>query len=356
MKLSSERLHNQQISQHTFESAADVVQWLGAVQSQDYPGAAWALGIRIPGLTQPQVDQAFQDGAILRTHLLRPTWHFVSPQDIRWLLMLTAPRVHQLNGTYYRKSELDEATLRRSHEIITRALEGGKHLTRTELGEALTQAGVNAGDGLRLGYIMMHAELDGLICSGGKRGKQFIYALLEERVPSVKVLTQDEALAELTLRFYASHGPASVKDFSGWSGLTMADVKRGIEMLGSKLLSENIDGQTYWFTEQGNARDEPSPTVHLLPNYDEYISGYTDKSALFDPANSDKMDASRNIVYGHFIMIDGEIVGTWRRVFEKRKVIIESKPFHPLSEAEQRAFAQAADRYGAFLGMDVEIR
>jgi hypothetical protein len=346
-------LHNQRISGPKFETPADVVRWLGAVQSQDYAGAKWALAQRMKHALDEDLDHAFNAGNIVRTHLMRPTWHFVHPADIRWLLALTAPRVHLLNGTMYRRLELDEATLKRSGQVLTKALQGGKHLERTQIGAALAKSGITA-DGLRLGYIVHWAELEALVCSGPRHGKQFTYALLDERVPPAKPLKRDEALAELARRYFTSHGPATTHDFSWWSGLTVADAKAGLASLGTQLTHEVIDGRTYWFAESGTIGKGTSPTAYLLPNYDEYIS-YKDRSAVFDSRYADRLDIQAGGL-PHFLVIRGQIVGAWRRTFVKGAVVIESRPFVPLMATESTAFTAAAQRFGDYLGMPVVLR
>jgi DNA glycosylase AlkZ-like len=186
LDIAHRRLANQHIVQPTFKQPGDVVRWLGAVQAQDYAGAKWALGLRLRGVTDDDIDQAFGAGSILRTHLMRPTWHFVTPLDIGWLLALTGPRVHAVNGYMYRKLELDSAIFKRSNATLAKALRGGKQLTRNELRGVLQKAGIATDGELRMGYLMMRAELDGLVCSGARRGKQFTYALVDERAPRAK--------------------------------------------------------------------------------------------------------------------------------------------------------------------------
>src|SRR5262245_11522432 len=127
-----QRLSNQHLAGNPLKTVAEVVGWLGAVQAQDYAGAKWAVGQRVQGAMDATIDQAFNAGTILRTHIMRPTWHFVTPADIRWLLELTAPRVNQVNATMYRKLELDETLFARSHKAIAGALEGEQFLTRIE--------------------------------------------------------------------------------------------------------------------------------------------------------------------------------------------------------------------------------
>ncbi len=336
-------------------TAADVVSWLGAVQAQDYPAALWALGQRTQGATAATIEQALTVGTILRTHVMRPTWHFVSPADIRWLLVLTAPRVKALLAYYDRKLEVDATVLAHSSTVLTHALQGGRQLSRTELGALLQQAGIATGDLQRLGHLMMHAELDGLLCSGARRGKQFTYALLDERVPPTRPLAREEALGTLTHRYFTGHGPATLKDFGWWSGLAAADVKAGLDMVQAQLVHEVVAGQTYWQAEPLPFVRDPSPTAYLLSNYDEYGIGYSDRSAIVDPAHTAQRDPARPIYFGHMIVLDGQIVGAWKRVLGKGTVVITADTFIPFSGAEYAAFAAAAERYGAFLGLPVRL-
>ncbi len=353
LDIAYQRLHNQLITQRTFEKPGDVVQWLGAVQAQDYAAAKWAVGLRLQGVTSDDIEQAFAAGAILRTHLMRPTWHFVSPADIRWLLALTAPRVYAASAYWYRRLELDDATCRCSNAVLANALQGGKQLTRPELVSVLQQAGIATDDLQRFTYLMMRAELDGIVCSGARRGKQFTYALLDERAPQARTLDHDEALAELSRRYFTSHGPAALKDYIWWSGLTAADASSGLEMVKSKLIHEAVDGQTYWFSTATPPAKDLSSTVYLLPNFDEYIVGYTDRSAVFDASHTKKLDPRGNILFNYTIVMDGRVVGTWKRTLKKDAVIITPSLFTPLNTAETRAFAVSANRYGAFLESSV---
>jgi len=350
------RLHNQRLSTTTFKNPGDVVGWFGAVQSQDYAGAKWALGQRIQNATDAAIDRSFNEGKILRTHILRPTWHFVTPADIRWMLMLTAPRVHAANAYMYRQLELDKVTLKKSNAALERALLGGRQLTRTELAAAFKKAGIVA-DGLRLGYFMMYAELEGLICSGARRGKQFTYALLEERVPQVNTLNRDEALAELTRRYFRSRGPATLQDFVWWSGLTMADAKNGIEMVKSQFVNEVLEGQTYWFANSGSRAPfrEKSPKAYLLPNYDEYFIGFKDRSAIGEVARRSNLPENSPSLLAHSIILDSQVVGGWKRTLKKNVVIIELNLITDLTKAEKRAVAEAANWYGKFLDLRVEL-
>lgn len=218
-----QRLYQQRLTHAPLATPEEVVEWLGAVQSQEYAGAKWSLALRMENPQEDAIERAYAEGSILRTHVLRPTWHFVPAADIRWMLELTAPRIIAQSAHRSRQLELDAAQYARSNEVIARALQGGRYLTRPELGAALTEAGIPAADGSRLGYIVMHAELEAVICSGPRRGKQMTYALLDERAPHARSMTREEALAELTRRYFTGHGPATVRDFVWWSGLTTFD-------------------------------------------------------------------------------------------------------------------------------------
>jgi hypothetical protein len=348
-----QRLSNQHLAGNPLKTASDVVAWLGAVQAQDYAGAKWAVGQRMRGADDTSIEQAFNEGTILRTHIMRPTWHFVTPADIRWMLELTAPRVNVANASMNRQVELDDALFARSNQAIAEALVGGQFLTRTELGAVLSRAGI-AAEGIRLGYIIHRAELDAVVCSGPRRGKQFTYALLDERAPQAKSLPYDEALAELTKRYFTGHGPASPADFAWWSGLTKTQARAGLEMVGTSLIRETVGDQTYWLAPDLPLAKEPSPTAHLLPNYDEYLLSYRDSSPVLDAAHAHMIETG-NPIFGHFLVIDGRMAGTWRRDLRKDTVTITLKRFAPLSEAQEEAVHIAAGRYGKFIGLDVVL-
>jgi len=348
-----QRLTNQQLAGTRFQTPAEIVSWLGAVQSQDYPGAKWAVGQRLQGVTDTDLDQALADGSIIRTHVLRPTWHFVTSGDIGWMLALTAPRVMTLMSYYYRQIGLDDTIFARCNEIIARALAGGKQMTRAELTIELERAGLSF-DAARMGFITGQAELNGVICSGALRGKQQTYALLSERAPHARRLERDEALAELALRYFTGHGPATLKDYVWWSGLTTADARAGIEMVKQQLISETVDAQTYWFSPSMAIRTEMPPSAHLLPNFDEYLVGYKDRSAAVKEHYNDQFTELGSVVSYNTVVIEGHVVGTWKRTLKKNTVIVETNLFRPLTAVEDDAINSAAQRYGDFLGLTVQ--
>ena len=349
LDICGQRLANQHLTKQSLDKASEIVRLLGAVQAQDYSGAKWAIAQRTRDATDAEVEKEVSNGSILRTHVVRPTWHFVAPDDIRWMLSLTAPRVKALLTFYDRKLELDTVVLRRSQAALTRALRDSKHLTRTELARALTKAGIRADGTQRLAHLVMHAELDGLICSGPRRGKQFTYALLEERVPSAKTLERDAALLELASRYFATRGPATADDFAWWSGLTKTDAKRGAEAAESRLERAIIGGRKYWFPPSARTTKPGSSFARLLPNYDEYFVGLKDRTAMQTKLRTAGIEGRLNALSGHLVTIDGQVVGGWTRTFKGRSVVVALKPLTSLSEVEHRAIAREVDRFALFL-------
>ena len=329
--LVSARLHNQRLGSSRFSKAVDVVRWLGAVQAQDFNAAKWALGLRMRNATDAVIEEAFNKAEILRTHVMRPTWHFVAPEDIRWLLQLTAPRVNLRAGPNYRKFELDAAVFKRSNKIFTKALQGGKHLTRLALKTLLNAAGIDANDRVRLAHILLRAELDGVICSGPRLGKQFTYALLEERAAAAKTLKRDEALAELTRRYFRSHAPATLQDFVWWSGLTVEDAKQGMAEVGTP--------------DSARTKQLSANSTHLLPAFDEYFVAYKDRQT-----SSGSLSAWD--VLGPTFIIDGLAAGTWKRTTSGN---VELNSSRALKQSEKLALKEAVNRYETYLG-DISLR
>ncbi|HEV2035216.1 MAG TPA: winged helix DNA-binding domain-containing protein [Candidatus Dormibacteraeota bacterium] len=346
--IAARRLHAQRLIGEPFTSPVDAVRWLAAVQSQDYSGAKWALGLRTRGVTEAELDRLFDAGAILRTHVMRPTWHFVLPEDIRWLLHLTGRRVRLSLVARYRELDLDDNVVARAGAAFAAALAGGRHLTRPELGDVLRGARI-APQGQRLPHLLMRAELDGLIVSGPRHGKQFTYALLEERVPKARLPDRTEALAELTERYFRSHGPAQVQDFAWWSGLSMADTRKGIALAGKALEYQVIEGKDYWFDAKGGPARTAAGVAHLLPNFDEYSVAYRDRSAIV-PADRplDPAFFSFGSILSNIVTVGGVVRGAWRRTFTRSSVRIEIRVLDRLGTRATAAVEAAGRRVGRF--------
>ncbi len=342
-----QRLNNQFLLERPFATAPKVVKALGAVQAQDYVGAKWALALRMKKPTDSAIESAMTRGEIIRTHVLRPTWHFVMPADLRWMLALTGPRISLRMQTYNTTMGLDAATFAKSNDLMARALEGGKQLTRQELAAALREKGVKIASVQHLAHLMMQAELDGVVCSGGLRGKQFTYALIDERVPAAKPIDRDDALERLARVYFASRSPATLQDFSWWSGLTAAEAKRGAEML--KLKSIEVEGRTYLTSGVKRTAARRNPVAHLLPNYDEYFIGHKDRSAIGQRVKRAGARLPDGSVFWNVITVDGQLVGGWKRVKKTRATEIQLRLVVRPKPKERLAIAQSAHEYAQFL-------
>ena len=333
-----------------------VVSWFGAAQAQDYEPAKWALAIRTSGIGNSELDQAVDEGRILRTHALRPTWHFVAPEDIRWLQALTGPRVHRLSAHYYRTLELDEKLRDLTERLITRWIEDDGDLTRKEIGRRLGVEGIEA-EGSRLAYVLMNAELNGAVCSGRRQGTSHTYALVSQRAPNSTLMSEDAALAELTLRYFRSHGPATIGDFRWWSSLTVAQIRRGLEALGDQIVHEKIADLDVW--SHGSANVEPTrslPTVHLLQPYDEYLGAFADTKTAIDTAGLGvSFPVFEGRAFYHAVIINGQLAGWWRRTLGRRQIELEFRLLRRLSGAERESLDGAAAAYGRFHDLPITL-
>ena len=352
------RLRNSRLAGPPLATPEEVVGWFGAVQSQDVPGALWGIAQRMtPGATIRELGTALDDGRIIRTHGPRPTWHFLAPQDLRWILALVGPRVESQNGSMYRREGIDADTLARSTEILRSALVGPEALTRAELGNALTEGGIDI-TGLRLGLLGMHAELEAVICNGPRRAKQATFVLVDEFVPPAPPVAPVDALRELTVRYFRSHGPALAHDMAWWSCLTVGSVREGIALSGPALEDRRIDGKDYWACAGAFDPDPvavPAPDVMLLPNYDEYLGSYADYKPIFDDALP-RAQNSGDVLGTHLVVRDGLVVGGWRRALTRDRVTVTVTLLIPLTPAELDALEAAAAAFGRFIGLPAELQ
>lgn len=350
--IARQRLHNQAITPAEVATPGAVVKQLGAVQAQDYLGSLWALGLRMQKAVEADIEQAIANREIIRTWPMRGTLHFVAPDDVRWMLALLTPRIIARAARRHKQLELDATTFARSETLFAKALQGGKQLTRPELMDVLEQDGISTNT--QRGYhILWRAGQSGLICFGPRRGKQDTFVWLDDWLPKGKSLSREESLFELAHRYFSGHGPATIHDFMWWSGLPAADARAGLAMVEAQLAHEERDGQTYWFSPEWPAPKVDSPTAYFLPSFDEYLLGYKDRSAVLDPAHATKVVPGANGMFKPIIVIDGRVVGTWKRTLKKEKVVMALHPFNALSEAEGEAVAVAAERYGAFVNLPV---
>ena len=327
---------------------------MGAMQAQDFAMSKWAVGIRLQNATITDFEDAFNRGEIIRTHLMRPTWHLVSADDIHWLLELTAPKIKSGMKSRHKELELSEDVIAKTSRIIEKTLSAKTQITREELATEFQKEGIKT-DENRLSHILFSAELDGLICSGPAIGNKQTYALLSERVLNKKTLTKDEALAKLANRYFTSHGPATVKDFAWWSGLSGTEVKKALDFVKTAFIAETVNSETYWFSGAFSESHKNKPSVHLLPAYDEFLISYTDRSASISKVDNPKA-ISNNGIFRPVIIESGQVIGIWKRTIKKETVSIETEFFIPYGPSMKLHFEDAAKQYVKFLRKDLLLR
>lgn len=348
------RLRQQQISSHRCRRPAEVVAALGAMQAQDYPGALWSIGLRLPDATEVAVERALAERTIVRTWLMRGTLHFVAAADVRWMLELLTPRIIAGRAANARNLELDAAVFTRCEKLFVRALAGGRQLPREAMMELLETNKISTAN-MRGYHILWRLAQEGVIIFAARSGKSQTFALLDEWVVPVKKLARAAALAELARRYFTSHGPALLTDFAGWSGLKAGDARAGVEAASSALRREKIGNADFWMAADAAAPNAGTSEAHLLPGFDEYLLGYKDRRAVLEARHVLKIVPGSNGVFLPTVILQGRVAGTWKRTVKKDAVVITVSSFKPLKKAEKQAVAASADRCGQFLGLPVEV-
>lgn len=353
MNVAALRLHHQQIAGSRLGTPEQVVAWLGGLQGQDYPGAKWSVGLRLPAATDAEVQRAIDTGRIVRTWPMRGTLHLVAAEDVRWMLALTSPGNLKGSAARRRQLELDDTTLARCRDVFIRALAGGRQKRRDELYAALEEAGITTA-GQRGYHLLWNAALHGLICFAAMAGREQAFALQDEWIPPTRPRSRDEALAELALRYFTSRGPATIHDFAWWSGLGVTEAQAGLEAVKAHLVRETLDGRACWLSPDVDV-PEGLPRAFALPGFDEYLLGYKDRGAVLAAADADKVCPGANGVFAPTMVLDGRVVGTWKRTLRRASVDITPQPFIGLDEDGSEAFDRAARRYAAFLGLPATV-
>jgi len=322
------RLINQHIGYHRFKNPKKLLEHLGAIQSQDFQMSKWALGSRLSNTPEQQITQAFNEGKILRTHLLRPTWHLVPATNIRWMLELSAPQIKTILRFAHKELELTDGLLIKCINLIGNALEKHRYLKRESLVQLLEKSGISTRDN-RASHIFLAAELEGIICSGPDANKKTTYALLADRAPVSPPFNRKEALTNLASIYFSSRGPATLEDFIWWSGLRKQDAQLALNEVKSNLHSEKWDEKTYWFSNFPNTNIEER--IHLLPAFDEYLIAYKNRNHVI-PQTQYKKAISNNGIFRPIIVLDGDAIGIWKRTLKRNTANIEVTLFSPINK------------------------
>lgn len=343
------RLRQQHLLKPLTDKPESIVKWFGAVQAQDYFGALWAVGLRLKNSTEKSVEDALVRKAIIRTWPMRGTLHFVAAEDARWMLKLLSPRVVAAQARRLKKDyDLDDRVLSRSEKILVRALQGSRQRTRDAVYDILEKAKIPA-YGQRGLHIVWQLAQKGVLCFGTREGKQHTFTLLDEWIPATKNLSRNESLAKLASIYFTGYSPTTVHDFSWWSGLSLADAKAGYEMVKLDFAEEKIADRVY-IMPRGTMPAKRSSSGFLLPSYDEYTVGYTDRSATLDFDNGKKHG---NGIFNPIVVIDGKIVGTWKRTLKKDVVSVAINPFYALTKPQKKIIENKAEEYRKFLGAEM---
>lgn len=347
------RLQNHQIIHSDCQAAEELVHWMGAMQAQDYEMSKWAIGVRLPGSTRKQIERAISDGSIIRTHLLRPTWHFVAAKDLRWILQVSTPRVRVALRSRQKQLGLTKDLIFKSNSVLEKALTDSTQMTRSELVCTLENSGFKNEDNLA-SHLLICAELDEVICSGPSDGKNYTYALFKDRIPSGEKLDLDEALAKLAGMYFRSHGPATLEDFIWWSGLTKTGAKKAVNLIKDNLHSDEIEAEIYWFVEETDSKNPNDESVHLLPSYDEYLISYRNRTAIIKRKHKKKA-ISNNGIFRPIIVKNGEIIGIWKRSEKGSTLYVETEYFLDPSKETMNQAEETAKTFADFLEKDLKI-
>jgi hypothetical protein len=332
-----------------------IVTHLGAIQAQDYPGALWSIGLRIVGATRGDVERAIVDRTIVRTWPMRGTLHFVPATDARWMLELLAPRIMRAAAGRHRQLELDEAAFRRSRRLVGRALKDEPVLSRSAILAALEDGGV-ATTGQRGIHILQRLSMERMLCYGPHADKQPTFTLFDDWIATSRLLERDDALRTLAERYFRSHGPATLRDFVGWTGLTVADAKLALQ-LAQPMLDRVMSGDVeLWMSNEPVASETPASRAHLLPGFDELLLGYKDRSATLASRDAERIVPGSNGMFLSTLVLDGQVVGTWKRFTRAKAVALDAVPFRRLTAPQKKTFVAPRDRYARYLGAPATLQ
>jgi Winged helix DNA-binding domain len=350
LDVSNTRLHTQGIAHPASTTPEAIVTHLGAIQAQDYPGALWSIGLRIAGATRADVEHAIANRTIIRTWPMRGTLHFVPAVDARWMLELMTPRIMKGAAGRHKQLELDDAAFRRSRVLIAKTLKRNPVITRAAVFAVLEKGGVST-EGQRGIHILQQLCMERMLCFGPHAKNESTFVHFDEWIPTSRQLDRDDALRTIAERYFTSHGPATLRDFVWWTGLTVAAAKVGLHLAQSSLEQLTTEGAELWMSNNRPAIDTTAPRAHLLPGFDEFMLGYKDRSAALPPKYAWRIVPGGNGMFLSTLVLDGQVRGTWRKTINPKSVVIQTMQFVKLKVSEQKSFTLPLERYAQYLGV-----
>lgn len=342
-----QRIQNQHIGSNRLKTPNELANHMGAIQAQDLASAKWAMAIRLPGIAMEAIETSINACEIVRTHILRPTWHIVSATDYFPLLKLTAPNIIKSLKSRHQSLELDEKFFNKSTPLLEQMLSNETHLTRFDITNKIADV-IPHMDSARINHLLLRAELDGIICSGKIQNGQHTFALTSERLPPPGIFDKEGTMKMLAQKYFASHGPATIADYNWWSGLPMVDCRKSVDMIKSQLDSITIDSKELWFLKgTGNVEVESSELVYLLPAFDEFLISYKDRSLVIT-SEAHKKAVSINGVFRPVIVYKGKVIGIWSRALKKDKLQITTHFFAPQSSKVHKLVSRASEKFAGY--------
>jgi hypothetical protein len=344
------RLYNQRLIASDFKTPHDVTRWFGAIQAQEVLASLYAVGLRVPGSTETDIEAAITNHSITRAWPMRATIHYMPAEDALWITQLLGPRQNKKAASIYRNYGLTEEIFNKARPILEKTLAHGPKM-RSEISEALQAGGVDMSDGRGM-HIFKYWGQEGVLCMGPRQGKQQTLALFATwSSHNITPTNNEEAFAILARRYFQSHGPATLRDFVWWTGATVAECKKALDAIQTDISSEVIEGQEYFFTPTINTPTLNPKTALLLPAFDEYTVAYADRTAVM------QTNDIKQVAYGinPNIIINGRAVGMWKRIIKGKRAVVQLQPFAPLAPPQLKAIQKAVSDYAAFTGIPTEI-
>jgi hypothetical protein len=352
-EISNLRLVNQHVSEPKYTTAKELVGWMGVMQAQDFNMAKLAVGIRTTGSTEAAIEKTINEGDIIRTHVLRPTWHFVTPENIGWMLDLSSEKIKAVMRSSDKQLGITEEIYKKSNPLFEKVLKKAEYLTREELKEVLSSNNINTSEN-RVSHLLMRAELEKIICSGKIIDGKQTYSLYAKRIPPEEKINREEALCRLAKIYFSSHGPATMFDFMWWSGLTAGETRKGVELAKDQFMSISIDGNTYWFSPDIDDEIIEKELFFLLPAFDEFIISYRDRSPSIATTNMSRA-IYINGIFRPVIVLNGEVIGIWQRNQKKNKIEVNATYFNSINNFIEDCFEKEVERLSMYWGRPVVI-